>query len=216
MKKYIIFLVLLLAPVVIALGDGTDTKDNYTAGTGALASLTTGRANTALGAYNLRNLTTGWGNIGIGMMAGEDITTDAHKLRIGNGYYKTNGIFGDLSTGYYGLNNSSPTATLDMDGGRVVLDSLWTSTTEAASLGEVLELHGSIDIAANLRVRYQATFDEDVTITQTLTVNGIMRMTPVAAQPDTTGMLGGEMWATTGDSVYIYLGTSNEIGVLFP
>lgn len=140
MKKKIISLVSLLALLsVTVLSDGTDTMDNYLAGTNAGANLetdstgfrasgntfvgvssgeadSTGSANTGLGYGTLRGLTTGRGNLGLGYMSGQGLTTESHKLYIHTGYYPTYGIFGDFSTGYFGINKSSPTVALDVTG----------------------------------------------------------------------------------------------------
>lgn len=138
MKKHIcIFICLLFVSLVFA--DGTDVMDNYIAGTKAGANLetdttgfrasgntfvgatagyanTTGSANVGIGYGALRAVTTGIGNIGLGYMAGQDATTGNHGLFIHNGYYPTNGIFGSFSSGYFGINNTSPAVALDVTG----------------------------------------------------------------------------------------------------
>jgi len=121
------------------LSDGTDTMGNYVAGTGAGENLetdssgdraanntfvgayagqadTTGSANTGIGYGALRGLTTGYGNIGIGVNAGNSLTTDTHKLYIHNFWYPSYGIFGDFSTGYFGVNTTSPTSAWTVSG----------------------------------------------------------------------------------------------------
>lgn len=105
---------LLLGGVVWA--DGTDSKGNYFAGTGSGGSITSADANTGIGYYALPNLTTGRGNIAYGYMAGESVTTGSHGLFITNRFYPTYGFFGDFSTGYFGVNNTSPAVALDVTG----------------------------------------------------------------------------------------------------
>ncbi len=157
MKKYIVFIFLLLLLFIPSTvysqstyeGDGageseTTGTDNVGFGIGALRRLTTGRANTAYGSYALRNITTGWGNIGIGMLAGQDLTTETHKLYINNGYYPTLGIFGDLSTGSFGINNIATSGVALTVTGMVVVDSsiVTLATITTANISGILTAAG--------------------------------------------------------------------------
>ena len=144
--KFLLTILIALSPA-IAMGDGTDTMGNYTAGTNAGLSLetdaagaratgntyigvsaapfdTTGNGNVGIGFNVFTSKRSGDGNIGIGYMAGSALTTSSHKLYITNAWYSTNGIFGDLATGYIGINTASPTAALDVTGDVVISGAL--------------------------------------------------------------------------------------------
>ncbi len=97
-------------------GNITTGQDNYISGNRAGMYLTTGDGNTLLGEYAGHQLTTGKGNILLGYMGGYSLTTSNYKLYITNGFYPAKGIFGDLSTGYFGINNTSPATALDVTG----------------------------------------------------------------------------------------------------
>ena len=141
MRKYILSVFLLLIILFIcepaysqnyfttsvSAGNAITTGlENTGVGTNALYRLTTGRGNVALGAYAGRSQTTTHGCIYIGYMAGEANTT-AHKLFINNSWYPTYGIFGTMSSGYFGINNTSPSVALDVTG---ALNVSTTSTLE--------------------------------------------------------------------------------------
>ena len=112
--------------VVIAVAENTKS------GTGSLAAVTTGEENVALGVYSLQSNTTGGGNTGLGAYSGRSAitvnggiylgygagmsNTSAHKLFINTAFYSTNGIFGDFSTGFFGINNTAPAVALDVTG----------------------------------------------------------------------------------------------------
>lgn len=137
MRNYILIALLLLFPGA-AFADGTDAYGNYVAGTGAGSSLetdatgskangntfvgtgagysdSTGNANTAFGFQALAGMTSGIGNVGIGYMAGDSLTASSHKLFINTRFYPAYGIFGDFSTGYFGI-NKVPTRAFDVTG----------------------------------------------------------------------------------------------------
>ena len=143
MKRYLIFILLLLIPLGYAISQTTDVMDNYTAGTGAGATLetdatgfraanntyvgtyagnadSTGRGNTGIGSGALRGITTGFGNTGLGMEAGRGLTTESYKLYIETGWYPGTGFYGDFSTGFFGINNTSPNVALDITGALAV------------------------------------------------------------------------------------------------
>lgn len=114
----LLFPLVMFAPLNPAFADGSDSRDNYIAGTSAGGSMTTatnnvwvgvtagqlnttGGSNVGIGYGALRNLTTGRGNVAIGLLAGDDLTTDNFQLRIQNRYYPDNSITGDFSTGAF-------------------------------------------------------------------------------------------------------------------
>jgi hypothetical protein len=122
MINKIITIALFMVLPSLAFAQTNDVMDNYYAGTNAGANLeidstgeratnntfigatagysdSTGSANVGLGYGVLRNLTTGRGNVSLGFLAGQDITTENHRLIIGNGYYPDNEITGNFSTG---------------------------------------------------------------------------------------------------------------------
>ena len=127
--KYIsvvLFFIVLLAFTKWAI------SENNLLGTGAGASLTTGHSNTFLGEVTgvkdssgnsnvfigygsgYQNLT-GNSNIYIGYMAGYANTASNYKLAIQHYRYPTYGIFGDFSTGYFGI-DKTPTRAFDVTG----------------------------------------------------------------------------------------------------
>ncbi len=103
---------------------GTDAGGSLTTGTDdaiygdyAGQALTTGSGDTFLGYGAGRNMTTTRGSILIGYLAGDALTvTDNHLLVIGTQYYPSNGIFGNFSTGFFGINNTAPGVALDVTG----------------------------------------------------------------------------------------------------
>ncbi len=97
-------------------GTGARAVENTVVGYGALGSDSTGSAHTVLGFGAARNLTSGIGTIVIGYLAGDTLTVASHRLVIQNGFYPAYGIFGSLNTGYFGINNASPAAALDVTG----------------------------------------------------------------------------------------------------
>ena len=122
--------------------------ENITQGTGALSAVTTGDDNSAIGSYSLRSLTTGHGNTGLGAYAGRSAltvnggvylgygagisNTSAHKLYINTMFYPAYGIFGDFSTGYFGVNNTAPGVALDVTGA-ITASGAYIGTTGAFS-----------------------------------------------------------------------------------
>jgi len=127
MKRFILIIL-----VFLLFGAPSSFAENVTDGTGALAAVTTGDENTAIGGYTLKSLTTGYGNTALGAYAGLSAltvnggvylgygagisNTSAHKLYINTMFYPTNGIFGDFSTGYFGVNTTSPTSAWTISG----------------------------------------------------------------------------------------------------
>jgi hypothetical protein len=128
MKRLITLSIVLLTVGAVAIAE------NYT-GTNAGDDLSTGSTdNTAYGGYSLNNLVTGKGNTALGMYAGGGTNaydydgtikigymagysdSTSHRLFINTGYYPAYGIFGTLSSGYFGINNTSPTVALDVTG----------------------------------------------------------------------------------------------------
>ena len=101
-------------------GKITTGDDNYISGDWAGEYLTTGVGNTLIGQYAGHQLSTGKGNILLGYMGGYSLTTSNYKLYITNGFYPAYGIFGDFSTGYFGINNTSPTVALDITGSLLI------------------------------------------------------------------------------------------------
>jgi len=123
----------IIITIILLFMIGADiVAENVKSGTGALTAVTTGDENTALGGYTLKSLTTGHGNTGLGAYAGQSVltvnggvylgygagygNTSAHKLYIQTIFYPALGIFGDFSTGYFGINNSNPAVALDVTG----------------------------------------------------------------------------------------------------
>jgi len=143
MKGRVIFtciiLFLFLTPFVVFAGNytaGTNAGNAVTTGTdgvyvGDYAGYytTTGSGNVMLGMYSGYRNTTGKGNIYLGYMAGYSNTTSNYKLYITNGFYPASGIFGDLSTGYFGINNTSPSVALDVTGDAEISGTLTVSST---------------------------------------------------------------------------------------
>lgn len=182
MYKFLLILLTLLLIPSASFSDGTDTVDNYIAGRGAGANMetdgtgsratnntfvgvsagyadTTGSANVGLGYGVLRAITTGRANVALGFMAGQDVTTGDHGLFIHTGFYPTHGIFGDFSTGFFGVNTTAPQTAWD--------------------------------------------------------VTGAQRLVPQVAKFDTTGFTGGEMWYSTGDTLYVYT-AGHTVKILVP
>ncbi len=126
MKRFIFVLMFMLC------WSHNSFSENVKSGTGALAAITTGDENTAIGGYTLRSLTTGHGNTALGAYAGRSAltvnggiylgygagvsNTSAHKLFIQTMFYPSYGIFGDFSTGYFGINTTSPTYNWEITG----------------------------------------------------------------------------------------------------
>ena len=140
MKKIALFLFLCL------LGFAPHSfSENVADGGGALAAVTTGQENVGIGSYALPSLTTGHGNTALGTYAGRSAltvnggvylgygaggtNTSAHKLFIQTMFYPTYGIFGDFSTGYFGINNSSPSVALDVTGNAAISGNVAISGT---------------------------------------------------------------------------------------
>jgi hypothetical protein len=141
MRKYGFIALIVFATLgVIALA----LAENNTLGTGAGSMLgiyshsntylgeaagladTSGVGNTGIGygaGYMNRS---GAGNIYLGYMAGYT-NSSSYKLFIQHYRYPTYGIFGTLSSGYFGINNSSPAVALDVTGGVTVSDTLKTA-----------------------------------------------------------------------------------------
>jgi len=133
-------------------------SENVADGVGALNAVTTGEENTGIGGYALPSLTTGHGNTAIGAYAGRSAltvnggvylgygaggtNTSAHKLFIQTMFYPTYGIFGDFSTGYFGVNNSSPTAALDVTGSALISGTL--GLTGALTLSDRVVISDSL------------------------------------------------------------------------
>ena len=241
----------LIGPV---LADGSDVLDNYVAGTHAGGNIetdtsgdkgsgntfvgqtagradTTGVANTGLGYGALRGVTTGRGNIGIGYMAGQDLTTDTHKLHIGTSFYPTYGIWGTLSSGFIGINNSSPAVALDVTGAITASGIITGASSKADSLLISAERTpaGSDSsmalrtVSGNPYIRFNAT-DGDVTnitvntsdqilfqgatggyvFDAPVSVGKYVGLTAISAMSDTTGWSGIRMFTFTGDTLYVY------------
>jgi hypothetical protein len=106
----------------------TGGDENVVIGADALASLRTGFGNTIIGQHSSHE---GWdysGAVKLGYMAGY-ADTSSHKLFINTGFYPTKGLFGDFSTGYFGINNTAPTVALDVTG------AITASTTVTGATG---------------------------------------------------------------------------------
>ena len=105
----------------------TKSADNVLDGYRAGYQQVTGKGNTLIGAmagysgYDYR------GAVKLGYMAGYS-DTSSYKLFINTGYYPAYGIFGDFSTGYFGVNKTSPTAALDVTGNAVFSGTLTTGS----------------------------------------------------------------------------------------
>lgn len=107
-----------------ALYNNTSSSDNTAIGTHALINAT-GAENTVVGSFAGDNVTTGKRNVIIGYSAG-NITTGDNNIIIG---YNTaapsatasnqlnigDALYGDLSSGYFGIENSAPTSRLTID-----------------------------------------------------------------------------------------------------
>jgi hypothetical protein len=93
-----------------ALYSTTTGARNTAMGYAALTAVTTGISNTALGYNTGATLTTGSGNILIGNAADVPAASSSNRLNIGNT------IYGDLAAGNVGIGQSSPAATLDVNG----------------------------------------------------------------------------------------------------
>lgn len=186
MQKFIAIALLLLIPVAV-LADGTDVMLNYVAGTGAGENLetdatgsrangntfigvnagradTTGNANVALGYQALSRLTSGIGNIGIGYLAGDSLTASSHLLRIQNGFYPAYGIFGTLSSGYFGI-NKVPTRAWDVTGSAAASDSIIAPYVSATTsflgvfAGDMVVTGDTLTVSAETIISYDAEAD---------------------------------------------------------
>lgn len=130
MRKYGFIAIVIIATLgVIALA----LAENNTLGTGAGSMLgiyshsntylgeaagladTSGVGNTGVGYAAGYMNRSGAGNIYLGYMAGYT-NSSSYKLFIQHYRYPTYGIFGALNTGYFGINNSSPSVALDVTG----------------------------------------------------------------------------------------------------
>ena len=139
MRKFLSLLAVIILCGAFVYADGTDSYDNYLTGTGAGTGLstvtygrrgatnvfvgpyagtsdTTGNGNVGIGYGALRRNTTGSGNVAIGYGAGGTATTGVGKLFIETYLYPATGIYGDFATGYFGINNTSPSVALDITG----------------------------------------------------------------------------------------------------
>jgi hypothetical protein len=94
----------------VSLGLSTTGSQNTAVGRNALGAVTTGNQNTAIGNSACSGVTTGSTNICIGYLSGVASATGSNQLSIGNA------IYGDLSTPKIGIGQSSPNATLDVNG----------------------------------------------------------------------------------------------------
>jgi hypothetical protein len=190
MKKILLFLVVAVLCGVFVYADGTDSYDNYLAGTGAGSGLstvtysrrgatnvfvgpyagtedTTGSGNVAVGYGALRRTTTGQGNVALGYGAGGTATTGSGKLFIETAMYPTGGIYGDFNTGYFGVNNTSPTVALDITGSAKVSGTLAIS-------GNVT---GTVPIFAVI---------SDTVLTDAQTVGGLWTALPIGGKYQVT------------------------------
>lgn len=225
LSRLLVLIPLLLYTVPqCAFADGSDSADNYVAGTGAGENMetdgtgfkatgntfigvtagyadTTGSANVGIGYGALRGLTTGMGNIGIGYMAGRDYTTEQFYMHIGNGFYPSNGIFGILSSGYIGINKSTPTAALDVAGSVAISGSLSADSLSNSS-GRVT-IADSLLVTKDLTVNGRAYVDSlsnpagDLVVPDSLNVTGKLTVGGAAA---ITGAITGSSLTTTLDA----------------
>ena len=130
--------------------------ENTKSGTGSLAAVTTGDEDVAIGPYSLMSNTIGMGNTALGAYAGRAAVTvngglylgygagvsntSAHKLYINTMFYPSYGIFGDFSTGYFGVNKTSPTVAFDVTG------AITASTTVTGTTGTFTTVNASGNI----------------------------------------------------------------------
>jgi len=103
--------------------DGTGAGNSITTGTDNVMygdqsgySTTTGNGNTMLGQYSGYLTTTGSQNVFLGYFAGYANTTSSKKLYIAVDPNSGYGIFGDFSTGYFGINNTTNNRALTVTG----------------------------------------------------------------------------------------------------
>jgi len=107
---------------------GNSFSNNTGIGYYALYDVTTGPNNTALGSGALSLLSTGASNTAIGYNAGANITTGSNNITIGSGINAVsaagnnqlnigNALYGDLSTGFIGIGDSSPAALFTVGSG---------------------------------------------------------------------------------------------------
>ncbi len=107
--------------------------ENYLAGTNAgMSLLSKATDNTMVGDYTGVSLLRGKGNVYLGMYAGQKgygtsgtvklgymagaSDSSSHKLFLTTGFYPASGLFGDFSTGYFGINTASPSYNLQVTG----------------------------------------------------------------------------------------------------
>lgn len=229
--KFVKTLMLVLCTIVLSAGtvfaDGSDTKDNYVAGTGAGASLTTGNgnlfvgisagyatttgsANTALGYSALRDMTTGRGNIAIGYMAGEAHTTGSHDLYIGTRFYPTSGIFGSFDTGFFGINNTAPAVALDVTGAIASSGAITATSIATPTSGVALSIPDSVNVTGVLTVGIiktatagtQLSLADSVDISGALTVSGtlnyISKVQTITGDSTLTASMSGDILCNNG------------------
>ncbi len=203
MKQFILIIMLLVC--------GIANAENNTWGTNSGVSLTTGNenvfagdysgysdssgtANTFIGQYSGFSNRTGKGNVAIGYMSAYPDSANNHKLQIRTGFYPTKGIFGDFSTGYFGINNSSPTSALSITGnltvsGTVAIDSL-------SNASGIITVADSLRVTKDLIVDGRAYVDSisnpagALVIPDSLTVTGVSTGAKpiVAVAADTTAI----------------------------
>lgn len=143
-----------------ALTSETTGTDNAAFGLRALSSLTTGQGNTAFGPYAGRSSLTSNGGIYLGYGAGWNNTT-AHRLFIQTRFYPDYGIFGSLDTGYFGINNSSPTVAWDVTGDMKISGTFTPS-------GDVMVDGDTLSVSAEALISYDGEADTStVRITST-------------------------------------------------
>lgn len=150
MRRFIIgvllaLLIALFAVALVAIAEntlyGTGAGQNMTSagldntiiGQNAATQMTIGRGNTLLGTYAGYLGYGTSGTVKLGYLAG-NADTSSHKLFLTTGYYPAKGIFGDFSTGYFGVNTASPTAAWQVTG-TSKSDSLQTKSIVATSYG---------------------------------------------------------------------------------
>ena len=205
------FLGLLFSGWVLSYGG-----ENYTAGTNAgINLLSSATDNTLIGNYSgmqiqrgvsntFLGMYSGWkgfgisGSVKIGYMAGY-ADSSSNTLFINTGYYPTKGIFGDFSTGYFGI-NKTPSFPFDVAG---IAKADTVRGANSVFTGYLIANGASI-FRGGVTVTGAVSSTTTLSATTGTSAGKYLGLTAISTWADTTGWTGIRMFTFTGDSLYVY------------
>lgn len=190
-----------------SLNANSNGNGNIGLGWRSIYNNSTGNYNVGLGEFSLYQVTGSY-NIGLGFQAGFG-ETGSNKLYITNNNGTTSGIFGDLATGLYGVNQapSAMSRTWDINGELRVRDLTTTTPTkimsaDADGVVSSLGLSGLSISGGNL-------VNSNTGTVSSITVNA--PLTTTQAPITTTATLGVDTTASTGSALATQFDISTKV-----